>query len=395
MHSVTDQMISDLIPHPSQDERDNMKLYYDFYLRHKPRLQDDIMVELEAHPFWSALLKAIPKEVQEEQSRLSEEYQKKAIYQNDWVPYVTNGVNQGIYYAAMGIGFGTWFELLSMHRKHVTILLIQDQEEKGIQILNGLNTFCDIAMTVIGEAYLTEKKSIVEQQKKEQEHLNKELEQFLYIATHDLKEPLNTVNSYVDLFRKKYNGKFDQTADDYLTYIQKSVNLMKDLVKDLMDYSIIGNEKVAKKTNLNELVKNVIDALRSSIQEKKAEINMDNLPTLNVYPAEMTVLFQNLLSNAVKFNREGVNPKIFIKSEKQNGNWKFSIKDNGLGIDKKFYDKIFVIFQRLNPRSKYEGTGIGLAHCKKIVELHKGEIWVESTPGEGSEFHFTIQDKKT
>src|SRR5687768_6627931 len=252
MHSVTDQMISSLVPTPSKEERDNMVLYYDFYLRHKERLQAEIMEDLNKHEFWGALLKAIPKEVQEEQSRVSEELQKKAIYKNDWLPYVTNGVSQGIQYASMGVGFATWFELLSMHRKNVTILLIQDQEEKGIQILNGLNTFCDIAMAIIGEAYLAEKKSIVEQQRKEQEHLNKELEQFLYIATHDLKEPLNTVNSYVDLFRKKYSGKFDQTADDYLTYIQKSVNLMKDLVKDLMDYSIIGNERTAKKTDLNE-----------------------------------------------------------------------------------------------------------------------------------------------
>jgi len=153
-------------------------------------------------------------------------------------------------------------------------------------------------------------------------------------------------------------------------------------------------KKIPKKTDLNDLVRNIITGLQSSIENKQAEIEVGDLPTLYVHPREMGVLFQNLISNAIKFSRDGVSPKINVSSEQKNGHWQFSVKDNGLGIDKKFYEKIFVIFQRLNPRSKYEGTGIGLAHCKKIVELHKGEIWVESIPGEGSEFYFTIQEKK-
>jgi signal transduction histidine kinase len=394
MHRLAEAMVPSLIPNPGPEDQENMRLYYGFYLKHKEQLQNEMLEELNKHPFWSELIKNIPKEVQEEQGKISEEAQKKAIFDNDWTPYVRNLVHQGVDYAAMGISFTTWFELINMHRKNLTLLLIQEKEKESIQIINGLNTFVDIAMSITGEAYITEKKSIVERQKKEQEILNKELEQFLYIATHDLKEPLNTVNGYVELFRKKYAGKFDQTADTYLTYIHNSVNLMKELVKDLMDYSIIGNEKNTEKTDLNDLVRNIITGLQSSIENKQAEIEVGDLPTLYVHPREMGVLFQNLISNAIKFSRDGVSPKINVSSEQKNGHWQFSVKDNGLGIDKKFYEKIFVIFQRLNPRSKYEGTGIGLAHCKKIVELHKGEIWVESIPGEGSEFYFTIQEKK-
>jgi light-regulated signal transduction histidine kinase (bacteriophytochrome) len=168
---------------------------------------------------------------------------------------------------------------------------------------------------------------------------------------------------------------------------------MRELVRGLMDYSNIGSEKNLERTDCNELVKSVIAGQQSIIDQKRALVRSGELPILNVYRNEFTFLFQNLISNALKFSREGTPPEVNISCKKNKHHWEFSISDNGIGIDPKFYDKVFVIFQRLNPRSKYEGTGIGLAHCKKIVELHHGKIWVESNKNQGSTFYFTIHEK--
>ncbi len=391
--TIANDLIPSLIPHPKKEDRDNMVLYYTYYEKYKDRLQKELVDELALHPFWSQIMKTISPEQQEERNKLSQELQKKAIYQNDWEPYVTDLVHQGIMYATMGVSFGLWFELVNMYRKYVTVLLVSDNEPKSIQIIEGMNNFMDIALSIIGEAYVAEKKSIVEHQKKEQENLNKELEQFLYIATHDLQEPLRNITSYVQLMQKKYAGKLDENGNGYLAYIDTSTNLMRELVKGLMDYSIIGNEKIAEKTDCNELIQKVVDNMQAAIEEKEASIIINQLPTINIYPREMSLLFQNLISNALKFSRDQVPPEITISSKKGKHAWEFSVSDNGLGIDPKYFEKIFVIFQRLHPRTKFEGTGIGLAHCKKIVELHHGKIWVESKINEGTTFYFTIHEK--
>ncbi len=224
----------------------------------------------------------------------------------------------------------------------------------------------------------------------EMESKNKELEQFAYVASHDLQEPLRTISGFVELLQKQYRGKFDANADKLLGYISNASDRMKVLIKDLLDYSRIGREKKIRQVDCNNLLAEVLADLDQIIKESGATIRTEPLPVIHAYPTELKLLFQNLITNSIKFHKPGLTPVVAIRSEKENGHWKFSVRDNGIGIDRQFADRIFIIFQRLHNRSQYEGSGIGLAHCKKIAELHGGNIWVESEPGEGSRFFFTI-----
>jgi hypothetical protein len=232
----------------------------------------------------------------------------------------------------------------------------------------------------------------VEQRTAELERKNKELEQFAYVASHDLQEPLRTTTGFVEALRKQYKGMLDEHADRYLDYIAQSSDRMKVLIKDLLDYSRIGREKQFIPVNCNDILTEVLADLATVIRESEATIHASDLPVINAYPTELKLLFQNLVSNSIKFRIPGIPPVIRIDVQPGKGYWKFCVEDNGIGIDPSHQDRIFIIFQRLHNRSDYEGSGIGLAHCKKIVELHGGEIWVESSPGKGSSFFFTIAE---
>ncbi len=224
------------------------------------------------------------------------------------------------------------------------------------------------------------------------ENKNKELEQFAYIASHDLQEPLNTINSFINLFEAENKIKLDEDAKAYLSYIRQSADRMTELITDILEYSRLGGKSQTDSVDCNKIVKDVIDDMQASILETKTNIEVDPLPTINAYPVELRLLFQNLVSNAIKFRKKNTDCIIKISYKKGNGDHHFIVEDNGIGIDEKYKDKIFIIFQRLHGRKQYEGTGIGLAHCKKIVELHHGKIWLESVPDVGSKFHFTIPE---
>ncbi len=220
-------------------------------------------------------------------------------------------------------------------------------------------------------------------------HSNKELAQVAYIASHDLQVPLRTIANFVALFQKKYIGQLDENADEYLIYISEATLRMQLLVKDFFDYSMIGNDKKLIKIDLNREVQNVLKGMAINIAENNAEINVSPLPVVYGF-VELQYLFQNLIFNAIKYRKTAINPVINISVKDKGNEWLFLVSDNGIGIEKKHHEKIFNIFQQLHPGIEYPGTGIGLAHCKKIAELHRGKIWVESEPGEGSTFYFTL-----
>lgn len=232
----------------------------------------------------------------------------------------------------------------------------------------------------------------VAQRTAELERKNKELEQFAYVASHDLQEPLKTTSGFVELLRKQYKGQLDENADKYIDYIIQASDRMKTLIKDLLDYSRIGREIKFVPVDCNILLHEVLADMDKGIKENKAIIHAKNLPVVYAFPTELKLLFQNLISNAIKFKKPGVPPEITINVFKENSSWKFSFGDNGIGIDLQHKERIFIIFQRLHNRTDYEGSGIGLAHCMKIVELHGGKIWVESTPNNGAIFFFTIAE---
>ncbi|WP_323758122.1 ATP-binding protein [Roseivirga sp.] len=226
------------------------------------------------------------------------------------------------------------------------------------------------------------------------ERQNKELEQFTYIASHDLQEPLRTLTSINQLFQDEYKGRLDERGNTYLKFINESANRMQKLVKGLLDYSKIGKLGDLIEIDCNEVLREVLLDISLSIKENNAKIIIEDLPIVKGYRTELRQLFQNLIVNAMKFIDKDTAPEIDISAKELDQEWLFSIKDNGIGIDQKDKEKIFVIFKRLHNRNNYEGTGIGLSNCKKIAELHGGNIWVNSKLFEGSTFYFTITKTK-
>lgn len=227
-------------------------------------------------------------------------------------------------------------------------------------------------------------------QTKNLQQKNKELEQFAYVASHDLQEPLSTIKSFIRFLRKDIDqGKLDRLPV-YMNYIEEVSQRMSILVKDLLDYSRIGKSSVLEKIDLNELVKEILVDYSFLISHTNAKFQIEDLPTINSYGIELRILFQNLISNALKFRHPDKEPVISIKTSIVKEEWLFSVTDNGIGIAAENHELVFVLFKRLHPRRKYEGTGIGLAHCQKIIDLLGGRLWLESELNKGSTFYFTI-----
>ena len=219
---------------------------------------------------------------------------------------------------------------------------------------------------------------------------NQELEQFAYVASHDLQEPLRKIKNFSELFAQKYSGNLDDKADKYISYITGGATRMQNLIQDLLIFSRVSTRgKPFGQTNLNDVLNSAMENLEYSIKKVGATIDHDELPNLNVDRSQMSQVFQNIVGNSLKFHGEE-KPIIKIRAEEKEEEWLFSVSDNGIGLDMEFAEKIFTVFQRLHGRTEYEGTGIGLAVCKKIIERHKGKIWVESESGKGATFNFTI-----
>jgi PAS domain S-box-containing protein len=226
---------------------------------------------------------------------------------------------------------------------------------------------------------------------KELEAKKNESEQLAFIASHDLQEPLRIVDSMVEYIQTSTAENADENIKTSFNFIYQSTQRMRVLINDLLELSKVGKNASLQEVDLTLLTNNILHDLSTSISQSGAVIYVGELPTLKVYEAEFRSLLHNLISNAIKYRKPNVPPEIAIISELQNGYWKFSISDNGIGFDEVYKDKVFAIFQRLHRKNEYEGTGIGLAHCKKIVLMHKGEIWLKSQTNQGSVFYFTIK----
>ncbi len=243
---------------------------------------------------------------------------------------------------------------------------------------------------------LERQKIVVEKQAKmleknlnELERSYNELEQFSYIASHDLKSPLRTIASYAQLLKRRYLGKIDVEADEFISFIVRGANHMDEIIRDLLEYSRSGRDKEFVETDLNNTLEVVKFNLRDEIVQNKASIDYVRLPKLVVNKSGIIQLFQNLVGNAIKFRREDQFPSICIESHKNGTHWHFKVSDNGVGMDESYQEKAFLPFQRINNLDR-PGTGMGLAICKKIVKMHKGEIWYNSNEGPGTTFYFTL-----
>jgi len=243
---------------------------------------------------------------------------------------------------------------------------------------------------------ITERKESEENLKiaKELRRTNDQLEQFAYVASHDLQEPLRMVASFTQLLAKRYKGQLDADADEFIAYAVDGCNRMQALIRGLLAYSRSGSDsptlqEISSEHSLNE----ALAGLRSTIDESGAIVTHDPLPAITVDGTQLIQVFQNLVGNAIKY-RSGAVPKVHVSARKEAHEWIFSVRDNGLGIAPQYFEKIFVLFQRLHGRNEFNGTGIGLAICKKIMEQLGGRIWVESQPDEGSTFHFSLPERE-
>ena len=240
---------------------------------------------------------------------------------------------------------------------------------------------------------ITERKRAEEalaQKARELARSNADLEQFAYVASHDLQEPLRTVANFTQLLARRYRGRLDQDADDYIDFAVDGATRMQTLIQDLLSYSRVGTRgKNFEPVDCNELLGRAMANLQETIVENTAFVVHEELPTVLADPSQLVQLFQNLIGNAIKFH--GLEPpRVHVSAACEGTNWLFAVRDNGIGIDPQYADRVFVIFQRLHSREEYPGTGIGLALCKKIVERHHGKIWVESELGKGATFFFTL-----
>jgi PAS domain S-box-containing protein len=299
------------------------------------------------------------------QSRATEEFQLQGIQSLLYVPLVAAGEVVGFIGCDAVRSVKTWTE------DHIALLRI------------------------VGEIFVT----AIERRRFQQElelraadlaRSNAELEQFAYVASHDLQEPLRAVTSYTKLLSKRYSGQLDAKAEEYIAFAVEGATRMQQLIKDLLMYSRVGrrgNELVP--VDFVAVFQAAVANLEVAVAESGATLTHGELPTVKGDFTQLVQLVQNLLSNALKY-RSDLAPVIHVSAYRQNGNWRFAVRDNGIGIDPKYSDRIFQVFQRLHTRDEYPGTGIGLAICKKIVERHGGRIWVESAPGQGSTFYFTI-----
>ena len=264
----------------------------------------------------------------------------------------------------------------------IEIMLSPLESAEGILVTAAIR---DITTRKQAEAHLLQKVQ-------ELNRSNEELAQFAYVASHDLQEPLRMVSSYTELLAERYQGKLDDKADKYIHYTIDGAKRMQLLVKDLLAYSRVDTQGKTPVPIESELVvRNVLHGLKIAIEESKAEIACDPLPAVCADSVQLAQVFQNLIGNALKFRGERP-PHIHIGAERSFGRWVFRVEDNGIGIDQQYAKLVFQMFQRLHERSRYDGSGIGLAIAKKIVERHGGRIWFVSQLGKGTKFYFTMPD---
>jgi PAS domain S-box-containing protein len=267
----------------------------------------------------------------------------------------------------------------------IEIMLSPLESAEGILVTAAIR---DISVRKQSEEHLV--KTVAELKRS-----NDELQQFAYVSSHDLQEPLRMVSSYTQLLAKRYKGRLDSDADEFITFAVDGCNRMQGLIQDLLAYSRAGtNGKALLEVSTEDALQKALTNLRIAIENGHAVITHDPLPVLTTDETQLTQVFQNLVGNAIKYHAAEA-PRVHVSATRDSGNeWTFSVRDNGLGIDPQYFERIFIIFQRLHGRDEFEGTGIGLAICKKILERLGGRIWVESQPGKGSTFYFSLPENE-
>lgn len=253
-----------------------------------------------------------------------------------------------------------------------------------------ISTYVDITELKRRESELSRRTDELREYSRELKRSNEDLERFAYVASHDLQEPVRMVSSYCELLQRRYEGRLDADADEFIGFAVDGAKRMQQLINDLLNYSRVGSQRKAfEPTDMNVVFRRVSRDLETAIDEAGGTVTAERLPLVMADGTQMQQLLQNLIANAMKY-RSAEPPSVRVWAEQEDNDWIFSVQDNGIGMNPQYKDRIFQIFQRLHRREEYPGTGVGLAICKKIVECHDGRIWVESAEGQGATFRFTL-----
>lgn len=527
-------IVKKLVPALSLKERQEMLAYFTTYEKYSKEFSERATEDLKSHPVFGPLIKSIPKEVSEANSKMSMALQKDAIVNDKWQPYIEYQIKQGITYAKMGLDFKSWYEVISLVRNYLNPYLIKEYGtgEKFISAVNGMNTFMDIAMGIIGEAYMQEKKQIIKVDAEKIKKLNEELEQkvldrtakleasqnmfatifykspvmnaitdattgkfidvndnfskfcgltkdeiigksslelnliphpekraeiinsigkkgyvadalievyakdgkrwvststhevnidgrncyisamidvtdrknaeeqlvtvngeleaFTYSVSHDLRAPLRAVNGYSEMLNEDYGVKLDDEGKRIIENITYNAKKMGILIDELLAFSRLGRKEVVKKLiDMNELTEGVLSEVNKA-HPNSAQIEVNKLHDVKADYGLLHQVMYNLISNAIKYSSKEKKPLIGISSENKNGEIVFSIKDNGVGFDMKYSDKLFGVFQRLHSQEEFEGTGVGLAIVQRVIAKHNGRVWAQGEVNKGATFNFSL-----
>lgn len=421
---TTEDSLKKLIPVITTQAQQEMIAYQIVSEKYSKEISEIAMEDLKVHPIFGRLISDIPKEILEARSQLSAQLQKDAILNNNWLPYIQYQIEQGIGYAKMGFDFKSWFELVTLVRDYI-IPFLQKEYAYGkelISAINGMNRVMDIGMTIIGEAYLREKHGIIQADQEtiqklneelerkvtnrtneletangeleavniELEAVNRELEAFTFSVSHDLRAPLRAINGYAQILAEDHAEKLDEDANNVINVIIRNTKKMGVLIDDLLTFSRLGRKELVKgELDMSALVKAVVEELYNPNRDKVI-FNLHPLP-----PAlgDYTLLKQvwiNLIANGMKFSSTKPEPRIEIGSIPNENEITYYVKDNGVGFDMQYYNKLFGVFQRLHAQYEFEGTGIGLAIVQRVVNAHRGKVWAEAKLNEGASFYFSL-----
>ena len=317
------------------------------------------------------------------------------VHDRSGTPVVTGFARTGGYRDFGGLG---WTVLIQVDRAHAYApinKLVWRVGLTGLLIVAPLTGFGMYAARKLARERqdLVRARQELEQSVAELARSNSDLQQFAYVASHDLQEPLRMVASYTQLLAKRYKGKLDQDADEFIAFAVNGASRMQALIQDVLAFSRVDRQgQQFEPISVETLLNYALDNLKGAIEDSKAVVTHDPLPVVMADERQFLHLLQNLLSNAIKF-KGCESPRIHLSAERREKEWLFSVRDNGIGIDPQYSERIFVLFQRLHTNAEYPGTGIGLALCKKIIERHGGRMWMESQLGQGSTFYFTLPDR--
>ena len=401
------------IPVLSSVEKRGLIDYFNVYIEHADAFSEYAVEELKNHPAFGDIIKNTPKDIREENNKMSLYLQKDAVFNNNWKPFIEYQIQQGIIYAKMGLDFGSWYEIVTMVKNYIRPLLHQKykDDETLFSSLTGMNLFMDIAMSIIGEAYIQEKNEIINEEKRKIEQLNKkledkvvertaqleasnkELEAFSYSVSHDLRAPLRAINGYAEILNEDYGAVLDEEGKRILETVRYNATKMGALIDDLLAFSRLGR----KELNINNV--NTLDLVEAVIRElntlfpNQANIIIGKLHSITADYGLLNQVFFNLISNAIKYSSKQEKPVVEIGSKEEKNKIIFFVKDNGAGFDMKYSNKLFGVFQRLHSQEEFEGTGVGLAIVHRIISKHKGKVWAEGKVNKGATFYFSINKK--